>query len=314
MNELNPLLTVDHLSISFAQYTHGLRQHELHVVRDLNITVHAGEVVAVIGSSGSGKSLLAQAILGLVPANATIEGQIMYDGQPLTGSRQATLRGHEIALVPQSVQSLDPLVRVKGYLQPAGGRAARVNAVQRQNEWLARYQLAPEHTQLYPHELSGGMARRVLMATALLGEARLIIADEPTPGLHAEIVSEALQHFRQWADEGRAIMLITHDLEAALTVADRIAVLYAGTTVETARAADFYGDGQAVRHPYTRALWRALPGHDFAPLPGVQPAPDEVPVGCAFAPRCPASTNECTLEPPVLRELRGGIVRCWHAT
>lgn len=133
-------------------------------------------------------------------------------------------------------------------------------------ELLARYGLADEVADLYPFELSGGMARRVLLLTALMWQPRLIIADEPTPGMDLALAKQAMQDFRTFADDGNGVLLITHDLELALEVADRIVVFYAGTTVEEAKVTDF-ADETLLRHPYTRALYEALPGRGFAALP-----------------------------------------------
>lgn len=166
---------------------------------------------------------------------------------------------------------------------------------------------------MYPFELSGGMTRRVLVATAVVSGASLVIADEPTPGLDPRAVAEALGHLRELADAGAAVMLITHDIESAIPVADRVAVFYSGTTVEVARAADFSGTGERLRHPYSRALWRALPANGFEVTEGAQPTAGESPQGCPFYPRCPLRTDECLDELPPLLSLHGGEVRCIHA-
>lgn len=306
-----PLLEVRELSLSFVQYASGLRQRSLKVITDLNVVVHPGEVLAVVGSSGSGKSLLAHAVLGILPGNACLTGTIRYNGEELTPERREALRGREIALVPQSVNFLDPLMRVGAQVRAA---ARNGDAAAAQRRVFARYHLAPRDEGLYPFQLSGGMARRVLTATAAVSGARLIIADEPTPGLHPEVVQETLDHLRELAGEGRAVMLITHDIGTALKVADRIAVFYAGTTVEVAPVEDFTGGGETLRHPYTRALWKALPQNEFAPASGVQPFPGALPPGCLFEPRCRMSTPRCAAARPEARELRGGMVRCLHAT
>ena len=161
----------------------------------------------------------------------------------------------------------------------------------------------------YPFELSGGMARRVLIATAAAATPKLVIADEPTPGLDARAAKRVLSHFRELADSGAGVLLITHDLELALTIADRVGVFYAGETVEEANAADF--EAGKLRHPYTKALWNALPQNGFVPIPGAQPGPGEVGEGCPFAPRCPKGRPEC-LGPVAYRELDGGLVRCLY--
>ena len=305
-----PLLEVSDLSVSFRMYDSGLEQKQLPVISSLSLNVLPGEILAVAGSSGSGKSLLASAILGILPGNATVSGSLRFDGEPLTPERQAKLRGTEIALVPQSVAFLDPLMKVGA--QVDGHRKPR--PTERRRKLFRRFGLPEQTERLYPFQLSGGMARRVLVSTALLTSARLIIADEPTPGMSLEQAEEALAMFRAMADEGKGVVLITHDIDLAFHIADRIAVFYAGTTVETAPAADFRQGPEALRHPYSKALWRALPQHEFRPIPGFQPYAGNLPSGCLFAPRCPCRTAECEKSVPPMQTVRKGEVRCFHAT
>ena len=150
------------------------------------------------------------------------------------------------------------------------------------------------------------------IARALVNNPRMIIADEPTPGMGLEQALEALQMFRELADEGRAVVLITHDIDLAVAFADRVSVFYAGTTVETAPAADFRAG--ALRHPYSRALWRALPQNGFQPIGGFQPYAGDLPRGCLFAPRCPLAEEACRRRTPPVREVRGGEVRCFYGS
>ena len=307
------MLTISNLGITFTQYDQGLRRKQLTVITDLDLTVHPGELVAVVGASGSGKSLLAHALLGILPENAHLSGTIEFQGEPLTPERCKALRGKAIALIPQSIGYLDPLMTVGRQVQRVGqlnglpvGSARTL-----MKRTFARYDL-PTHTpKRYPFQLSGGMARRVLVSTAVVTQAQLVIADEPTPGLHPDVVAETLNHLRELAQEGRGVILITHDIEAALQVADRVAVFYAGTTVEIADANDF-ATGK-LRHPYTQALWRSLPQNDFVPVPGNQPSPDNLPSGCLYSARCPWVTIECEKARPELRLVRQGWVRCIHA-
>jgi len=304
------LLEIHDLSVSFRMYDGALEQKDLQVISDLHLTVRPGEIVAIAGSSGSGKSLLASAILGILPGNATVRGHLHYKGQELTAERQAQLRGSKIALVPQSVAYLDPLMKVgrqaDGHKKPRPTEKRRV--------LFRRFGLPEKTEKLYPFQLSGGMARRVLVSTAMITDAELIIADEPTPGMSLEQALEALQMFREMADEGRAVILITHDIDLAFEFADRVAVFYAGTTVETAPASDFRTGPDALRHPYSKALWRALPQNGFTPIDGFQPYAGDLPKGCLFAPRCPRATEECRRQTPPMREIRDGEVRCFHAT
>lgn len=155
--------------------------------------------------------------------------------------------------------------------------------------------------------------RRVLISTAVIGHPELIVADEPTPGLDLKMAEETLKNFRELADQGCGILLITHDLDLALQAATRISVFYAGTIFESAPVSDFQGGGSALRHPYSRALVRALPQTEFEPITGTQPYAGNLPEGCLFGERCPYRTEECGNLVPI-RKLRGGEVRCIHAT
>ena len=305
-----PLLEIHDLSVSFRMYDHGLEQTDLKVISDLHLTVYPGEIVAIAGSSGSGKSLLASAILGILPGNATVHGHISYKGQQLSAERQRQLRGTKIALVPQSVAYLDPLLKVG---QQADGHK-KPYPTEKRRSLFKRFGLPDKTEQLYPYQLSGGMARCVLVSTALITDSELIIADEPTPGMSLNQALEALKMFREMANEGKAVILITHDIDLAFEFADRVAVFYAGTTVETALASDFKKGSDVLRHPYSKALWRALPQNGFHSIEGFQPYAGNLPKGCLFAPRCPYKTSKCEEGIPPVTEVRGGEVRCYHVT
>lgn len=308
MEEKKVILDIRNFTVSFEQYDKGFKKTGLPVIRDLNVTVHEGEMVAVVGSSGSGKSLLAHGILGILPYNATLGGTILYDGELLTEEKKKKLRGNEIVLVPQSIAFLDPLMKIGAQIR----KGKKDQASKEKLDGIFRgYGLKEEVQELYPFELSGGMNRRVLVSTAMMGNPRLVIADEPTPGLHMDMVRRVMSHFRKLADQGAGVLLITHDLEQALEVADRVVVFYAGTTVEDADVADFQAE-ERLRHPYSRALWRALPQNGFQFIDGTQPYVKDLPQGCPFGPRCKQCTQECTGEIPY-QNIRGGRVRCLHA-
>lgn len=299
----------DDLSVSFCTNVRGDKE-ELTVISNLTFQVDRGKILAIAGASGSGKSLLAHAILGLLPEHACQRGNMFLDHQELTGKRQEEVRGKEIALIPQAVTGLDPLMKI-GSQVCGTDRTERVK--KRKEEIFARLSLAPAVNQAYPHQLSGGMARRVLFSTAALSDASLIIADEPTPGMELSQALEALSILRELADAGAGVILITHDIDLAFHFADQVAVFYAGTILETAPATDFLKGSQDLRHPYSKALWRALPEHEFVPIPGNQPYAGHLPPGCLFAPRCPYKTAKCEQEIPPMRSLRGGTVRCIYA-
>ena len=307
-----PILSVKDLGISFSQYTKGLRRRELEVITNLDIDLYEGEILAVVGSSGSGKSLLAHAILGILPDNATTEGNIIYKGKSLSLKDKEKLRGREIVFIPQSVNFLDPLMKVSKQVKISIENKEEAN--KRQRDIFNKYGLDKKVDNLYPFELSGGMARKVLLSTALVSDCKVIIADEPTPGLDEKSLNEALKDFRNIADSGRAILMITHDIEAALKIADKIAVFYAGTTLEIANVNDFKGDGKNLRHPYSKALFNALPQNGFKPIKGSQPMPNELPKGCLFQDRCEYISEKCRLIRPNARMVREGMVRCLNAT
>ena len=253
------ILEVHRLGISFTQYGKGLSRRTLTPVKNLNLTLREGEMTAGVGASGSGKSLLAHAILGIMPYNCRVTGEILYRGERLTEKRLESLRGDEIALVPQGVSYLDPLMRVGEQI-----RKGKKDGVSRERcrELLSRFGLDEATEELYPFELSGGMARRVLIASALMENPRLVIADEPTPGLELNTARRVMGHFREIAGEGAAVLFITHDLELALETADRIMVFYEGEIIEEVTPEDF-GSPERLTHPYTKALYYAMPEHGF---------------------------------------------------
>ncbi len=277
----------------------------------LSFTEYAGEIVAVLGSSGSGKSLLADAILGILPDNSETKGTIYFENELLTVARQNQIRGKEIALIPQSVKALDPLMKTGRQVQNA--IRDKKDKIRIQEEAFRKLGLPEGTGKLYPFELSGGMARRVLIATAMVGDAKLIIADEPTPGLDKANLEETLSHIKQLGSANSGMMFITHDIYAAIEIANKIAVFYAGETIEIANKEDFSGQGENLKHPYTKALWRALPENDFVPLIGNQPQINESISGCAFSPRCPIATDLCREKKPESSWVNNTMVRCFYA-
>lgn len=310
------MLAVTGLSVHFTRYDRGMSRVELTPVRRLDLEVRAGEIVAVIGASGSGKSLLAHAVLGILPDNCRVEGEILFQGQPLTPARQRALRGREMVLVPQSVGYLNPLKTVGAQVRRAAvqsgasrGEAPRLSAAA-----FARYGLADTVQGYFPFQVSGGMARRVLTATATVGRARLIVADEPTTGLDKEAAAQSLAFLRSLADAGGAVMVITHDLAAVTPVADRVTVFLAGTTVEDVPASHFAGSSEGLRHPYSRDIWRALPNNGFEPGPDPAPAAEDV-LGesCPYAPVCDRADPACRELFPPKQSFGRDFVRCRHA-
>ncbi|WP_250229261.1 ATP-binding cassette domain-containing protein [Anaeropeptidivorans aminofermentans] len=255
-----PLLQVEKLAIGFSQYFKGAQKRIIQPIADLHVDIHEGEIVAVVGASGSGKSLLAHAVLGILPGNAICEGHITYCGEELTEERKENLRGREISFIPQSVNYLDPLMPVGKQVQIG---LEKSKAKKKQQELFHQYGLQESDGKLFPYELSGGMLRRALFATSVREGVRLVIADEPTPGIHPQALSEILKQLKEFAKNGAGVMLITHDIMSALEIADRVAVIRDGRTVEVSEASAFKGRGERLKTDYTRRLWRALPQNDF---------------------------------------------------
>ena len=260
------LLQIDDLSIGFSMYddrsvrsTRSMR----YVIEHLSLSIHEGEILALVGASGSGKSLLADASLGLFAPNALVTGRIWFDGEACDARTLAQLRGRKMAFVPQSIEALDPLQRVGKQIEGMARGMSKRAARERRRALFARYRLDETAARKYPFELSGGMARRVLLIGALMNNPRVIVADEPTPGLDMELAVRAMDDFRAFAGEGGGVLLVTHDIELALRVADRIAVFKDGTVVEETATANF-ASPDLLRHPFSRELWYALPEHDFA--------------------------------------------------
>jgi len=309
---MDSLLDVENVSISFIQYTQGLNQRNLKVITDLTLDVGEGEILAVLGSSGSGKSLLAHAILGILPENAQLNGEIKYNGKVLSQMDKEELRGDKIALIPQSVNFLDPLMKISDQAIGHTENDEEKNEKKiKQREIFEHYNLGLEVDEMYPFQLSGGMARRVLVSTALLSNPKLVIADEPTPGLDEKTVTETLNHFKHMKEDGVGVLLITHDIHAALEVADRIGIFYSGYVIEIAETKDFSGNGENLLHPYTKALYSALPANGFKLTKGHQPLHGEIPKGCPYYDRCEMAFERCGQERPQLISLGNKKVRCF---
>nr|WP_217908794.1 ATP-binding cassette domain-containing protein [Halomonas maris] len=253
------------MSLQLPLYVSWWKREWATCLNEFSLTFCSGEVHGVVGASGAGKSLLAYAIMGLLPTAARLNGQLAYQGKPLDEARQRQLRGRELALIPQSLNALDPLARTKRQVAWAAQRAGQSSrhALQSAQRALDHYQLDARAQQAYAHELSGGMARRVLTAMAHVSQARLVIADEPTVGLDPLQRQRVLDALRGLADQGKTVILITHDLRHALPIADRVTIMRDGQQVETASARAFHGSGASLASAYARALWLALPDNGF---------------------------------------------------
>lgn len=230
------------------------------ILHNINLKVQSGELVALVGSSGEGKSLLLQSILGLLPSTMKASGQILINDQIIPTNQQKMLRGKTFGYIPQSISALNPLIQTGKQIYRAASLSGKALDEQTIIKQLQHYNLPETILEQYPLSLSGGMAKRVLVSCATLSQARFILADEVTAWLdrpHAEIL---LQHLKQLCSQGRGVLWITHDLHLAANFADKIAVLHNGTIKETVSANELrYGQVS----PWLEALWQSLPEHQF---------------------------------------------------
>lgn len=258
-----PLLQVNNLSVSFDQYGRGLERFVTTPIRSLSIEIGKGEILAVVGASGSGKSLLAHAIMGILPPNAIVGGEIKFKGNLIDEKSIKKYRGKQIAFIPQSVNYLDPSMKVKNQVR-IGLPGIKSERIEKQEHLFEKFGLKKSDGDLYPFELSGGMMRRVLFTTSMISpDTELVIADEPTPGIHRSALDLVLEQLRTIADSGIGVMLITHDIISALKIADRVSVFKDGCTVDDIPASFFSADGASLENEYTRMLWKSLPEHSF---------------------------------------------------
>ena len=257
-------LQIDRVSVGFTRYDGLIRQRELRILEGLSFGVDRGQLVALIGASGGGKSLLAHAIFGILPRNAVMGGRITVDDTELDASLRQQFSGRRMALVPQSLSHLDPMTRCRKQIDWAGRRAGHRLDSLAIERLLERYGLDEEAANSYPHQLSGGMARRMMMAIATVGDPDLVVADEPTSGLDADNSATVLAHLRELKTAGKAVLLITHSLAEALPFADRVAVMQNGRLESVEAASDFKDGGEALRSPFAQALWLALPQNAFS--------------------------------------------------
>jgi oligopeptide/dipeptide ABC transporter ATP-binding protein len=312
------LLELEHLSVTLP--VEGDRRPVLH---DVSLAIGAGEAVGLVGESGSGKSMTARAVARLLPRGAQLAGALRYDGADVSALRAGALRGfrREVAMVFQDPRAhVNPVRHIGDFLT----EALRLRGVERREAAdravaaLADVGIPDGARRLaqYPHELSGGLLQRVMIAAALLSEPRLLLADEPTTALDVTTQSEVMAILDELRRaRGLALLFITHDLDLAAAVCDRIAVMYAGSIVETRAAAALHDHPL---HPYSAALAAARPSIDHtAPrllaVPGRPVSAFEAPGGCAFAPRCAFAQDRCRVALPPLEALDGGHVRCVRA-
>ncbi len=316
------LLSVENLAIEVKR---GAESYPL--VRRASWRVDAGETLAVVGESGSGKSLTALAVMGLLPEELSVtKGRVMFDGRDLTSLKSdeiRQIRGREIAMVFQEpMTSLNPVKSIGSQITE-GLRLnlgySRADAFDRAIDLLDEVGISDGAQRLkqFPHQLSGGMRQRVMIAIALACKPRLILADEPTTALDVTIQAQILSlTSRLCREHGVGLVLITHNLGIVARHAKRVVVMYGGQVVEEALAGDLYRDP---RHPYTRGLLRSIPRLDLPrdaelqPIEGAPPDPFDQISGCRFAPRCADVSPQCTREDPPLVADGTRTVACWNS-
>ena len=321
-NKNNRLLSVRRLSTHFFT-DRGIARAVDHVSFD----IRHGEVLALVGESGCGKSVTALSTLRLVPdpPGRIVDGEILFDGRDLldfTEREMRAIRGKEIAMIFQEpMTSLNPVFRVGAQVAEAvilHGRVSRAQARERTIEMFQQVGIpAPEQrVRDYPHQLSGGMRQRVMIAMALSCNPRLLIADEATTALDVTIQAQILDLLRGLQHErNMSMLLITHDLGIVAGTADRVAVMYASRIVETAAVGPLYA---RPLHPYTIGLFGALPKlhgerGKLQTIPGTVPSPLDFPAGCKFHPRCTRATAQCSVDEPKLEEIEPEHwAACWH--
>ena len=307
-----PLLEVKDLHVEF-----HTRDGVAKAVNGVNYSVAAGETLAVLGESGSGKSVTAQTIMGILdmPPGKVTQGEILYRGQDMlkmSNEERRKIRGRKIAMIFQdALSALNPVLSVGfqlGEMFRAHHGVSRAEARTKAVELMERVRIpaAEQRVNDYPHQFSGGMRQRIMIAMALALEPDLIIADEPTTALDVTVQAQVMDLLAELqAEYNMGLILITHDLGVVADVADKIAVMYAGRIVETAPVHELYANPA---HPYTKGLLRSIPrldqkGQELYAIKGLPPNLLKVPAGCAFNPRCDVATDLCRTEIPALHHV-----------
>ncbi|NIA72251.1 ABC transporter ATP-binding protein [Pelagibius litoralis] len=309
------LLSVQDISVTIGK---------LDLLDGVAFDIDSGEILGLVGESGSGKSLTAMCVMGLLPriGGTITEGSIVFDGREMIGLPEAELRrlrGKRIALISQNpMTSLDPIIRIGAQIDQVSTLHLGLSAAaarDRSLELIAQLRI-PEPAAIhgaYPHQLSGGMKQRIVIAMALAADPDLIVADEPTTALDVTIQAQIIQIMVELVrDRGLALMLITHDMGVVAQACDRVVVLYAGRVAETNTVEAIFAEP---RHPYTRELIRCIPRLGQAPgslkgIPGAVPSVIDYPAGCRFNPRCAVADDLCRDTVPALERKASGLAAC----
>ena len=296
---------------------------DVHAVNGIDLTIDAGETLGLVGETGAGKTTTALGVLRLIPdpPGRIVSGEILYNGEDILQIRDSELRklrGNEISMIFQDpMTALNPTMRVGEQVAEVirlHEGCSKAAAIKRSVEMLEMVGIRAERSTDYPHQFSGGMKQRVVIAMALACKPKLLLADEPTTALDVTIQAQVLEMMRDLKNRlGTSMLLITHDLGIVAETCDKVAIMYAGEIVEYG---DIYQVFENVLHPYTIGLFGSLPSLDkevrrLSPIEGLMPDPSDLPDGCAFHPRCPYVTERCLQEKPAYRQAEPGhFVRC----
>lgn len=310
-----PMLWIDELSVSFETSLGRVK-----AVDKICLDLHEGETLALVGETGCGKSVVASAIMQLLPSNASVKGRAVFAGRDLLSlgeKEMAEIRGQDIAIIFQNPSlSLNPIMNVADQvaepLQVHRGLARHL-AIRMAKDMLHRFSLGGKASvEKYPFQLSGGMNQRVMIAISMINSPKILIADEPSKGLDQSLARQVMNELAGLRDEiGASLLLITHDLLLSRAISERIAVMYCGEIVESGSSAEIFDEPM---HPYTKALLNCLPERGFKPIPGSSPSMIDPPEGCRFHPRCRERQDRCLLCPRMMKvEGKDGSreVRCW---
>ncbi|MCC3356773.1 ABC transporter ATP-binding protein [Bacillus sp. REN16] len=317
---IEPLLSVKDLRTYFIS-----NEKEVRAVDGIDLEVYPGQIVCIVGESGSGKSITSLSIMQLIPkpTGQIVSGEIIFDGKDLTKLSEkqiASIRGNDISMIFQEpMTSLNPVLTIGDQISEVLLRHRSISKKEALKKAVEMLQFvgvprANDIVREYPHQLSGGLRQRVMIAMAMICEPKLLIADEPTTALDVTIQAQVLELMKKMRDEFHSsIVMITHDLGVVAEIADYVAVMYAGQVVEAADADTIFED---TSHPYTKALMESIPSLEeekdiLYSIPGTVPDASDFPVGCRFASRCEMVQPSCLEKIPKLRELKPGhLVRC----